>query len=134
MPAFIHLQEVSRKSGNAAERPGEGGAKSGPANMSHWPLLQSIRNLDGFELAALLAWTFVLFLGIGFATDYVLGSRGVGPFRNAVYALLGGYVALCMHNWWLASFPAWEPEFTLYVVVTGLMTALVGANVIAMRR
>jgi hypothetical protein len=102
--------------------------------MSHWPLLQSLQNLDGFELTAFLAWTAVLFLGIGFATDYVLTSRGVGPYKNAVYALLGGYLALCAHDWWLASFAAWEPELTLYMVLTGLMAALVGANLMAMRR
>lgn len=102
--------------------------------MWHWPLLQSIENLDGFELALFLSWSFVIFLGIGFATDYALTSRGMGPYWNAVYALVGGYLALCVHDWWLASFTTYEPELTLYMVLTGLMTALVSANAIAMRR
>jgi hypothetical protein len=102
--------------------------------MSHWPLLRSIETLDGFEFTAFLAWTIVLFLAIGFVSDYVLTSRGVGPYRNAVYALIGGYLALCAHDWWLASLPAWEPELTLYMVITGLMAALIGANLVAMRR
>ena len=102
--------------------------------MSHWPLLQSILNLDGFELTAFISWSIVIFLGIGFAADYALTSRGMGPYWNAVYALVGGYIALCVHDWWLGSFRAYEPELTLYMVLTGLMTALVGANLIAMRR
>jgi hypothetical protein len=102
--------------------------------MSHWPLLHSIETLDGFELTAFLAWTAVLFLGIGFVADYVLTSRGAGPYWNAVYALVGGYLALCAHDWWLVSFRAWEPELTIYMVLTGLMAALVGANLFAMRR
>ena len=133
--AFTPLQEISHK--EAAEwrlvfRAWE--ANPGSAGMSHWPLLQSIENLDGFEFTAFLSWTFVLFLGIGFAADYVLTSRGVGPYWNAAFALAGGYLGLCLHDWRLVSFPAYEPELTVYMVLTGLMTALLGANAIAMRR
>ncbi len=102
--------------------------------MSHWPLLQSIENLDAFEFTAFLAWTFVLFLGIGFATDYVLTERGVGPYWNGAYALLGSYLGLCAHDRWLRSFSGYEPELTIYMVLTGLMAALIGATLFAMRR
>jgi hypothetical protein len=102
--------------------------------MSHWPLLQSIGNLDGFELTVFIAWTFVLFVAIGFATDYVLTSRGMGPFWNAAYALIGVYLGLCAHDWWFRAFPAFEPELTIYMALTGLMAVLLSGTLIAMRR
>ena len=102
--------------------------------MSHWPLLQSIQNLDWFEFAFFITWSIILFLGIGFATDYVLASKGMGPYWNAIYAMLGGYLGLCVHDWWLWSLSAYEPELTIYMVLTGLMTALLSATAIAMRR
>jgi uncharacterized membrane protein YeaQ/YmgE (transglycosylase-associated protein family) len=102
--------------------------------MSHWPLLQSIQSLDGFELAVFILWSIILFLGIGFAADYVLTSKGMGPYWNALYAMLGGYLGLCVHDWWLRSFSVYEPELTIYTVLTGLMAALLSATAIAMRR
>jgi hypothetical protein len=101
--------------------------------MPHWPLLQSIQDLDGFEYTLLLLWSLVLFLGIGFATDYLFSHKGMGPYWNAGYAMLGCYLGLCAHEWWLRSFSAYEPELTIYMILAGLATTLLGATAVAMR-
>jgi hypothetical protein len=100
--------------------------------MPHWPLLQSIQDLDGFEYTLLLLWSLVLFLGIGFATDYLFSHKGMGPYWNAGYAMLGCYLGLCAHEWWLRSFSAYEPELTIYMIAAGLTTTLLSATAIAM--
>ncbi len=101
--------------------------------MSHWPLLQSIQDLDGFELSSAVMWAIVLFLGIGFATDSLFSHKGMGPYWNAGYAMLGCYAGLCAHDWWFLSFSADEPELTICLVMAGLVTTLLTATVIAMR-
>ena len=101
--------------------------------MPHWPLLQSILTLGGFEFAAVLLWSIVVLAGIGFASDYFFSSKGLGPYWSAAYAALGGYLGLCAHDWWFWRFSAYEPELTIYMVVGGVMTALLGATAIAMR-
>ena len=100
--------------------------------MSHWPLLQSIQNLDGLEFTLFVLWSIVVFLGIGFATDYVFSHKGMGPYWNAGYAMLGCYLGLCAHDWWFWSFSAYEPELTIYMIVAGLSMALLSATAIAM--
>ena len=100
--------------------------------MSHWPLVQSILDLDGFELTLFVLWSIVLFLGIGFATDYLFGHKGMGPYWNAGYATLGCYLGLCVHDWWLKSFSAYEPELTIYMILAGLTATLLSATAIAM--
>ena len=100
--------------------------------MSHWPLLQSIQNLDGFEFTLFVLWSIVVFLGIGFATDYVFSHKGMGPYWNAGYAMLGCYLGLCAHDWWFLSLSAYEPELTIYMIVAGLSTTLLSATAIAM--
>jgi hypothetical protein len=99
--------------------------------MSHWPLLQYVQNLDGFEFAFFLMRLITVFLWIGFATDYLLSGKGMGPFWNAGFALLGSYAGLCVHDWWFGSFSTHEPELTIYMMVTGLMTALLSATAIS---
>jgi hypothetical protein len=99
--------------------------------MSHWPLVQAILNMDGFELTVFVLCSIVLFLGIGFATDYVMTSSGMGPYWNAAYALLGGYAGLCVARLVVWSLSGYEPELTIYLVLTGLATTLLSATVIA---
>ncbi len=99
--------------------------------MAHWPLVQSILNMDGFELTVFVLWSIVLFLGIGFGTDYVMTSRGMGAYWNAAYAMLGSYAGLCVYDWWFWSFSGSEPELTIYMAITGLATTLLSATVIA---
>ena len=99
--------------------------------MSHWPLLQFIQNLDGFEFAFFLLRSIIVFLWIGFATDYILSDKGMGPYWSAAYAMLGSYLGLCVHDWWFWSYSAYEPDLTIYMIVAGLMTALLSATAIA---
>jgi hypothetical protein len=101
--------------------------------MWHWPLLQSIQDLDAFESVFLLVWTIVIFLGIGYGTDYLLSSQGMGPYWNAGYALFGCYAGLCLHDWWLSSFSAYEPELTICMIMAGFVTALLTGTAFAMR-
>jgi hypothetical protein len=107
-------------------------AESGPGLMSHWPLVQSIQNLDGFDLATAVLWSIVLFLGIGFATDSLFNRKGMGPYWNAGYAMLGSYLGLCVHDWWLWRFSAFEPGLTITMILAGLATTLLSATAIAM--
>ena len=51
-----------------------------------------IQNLDGLEFTLFVLWSIVVFLGIGFATDYVFSHKGMGPYWNAGYAMLGCYL------------------------------------------
>ncbi len=100
--------------------------------MSHWPLVQSIQNLDGFEFATFILWSIVLFLGIGFAIDSLFNRKGMGPYWNAGYAMLGSYLGLCAHDWWFRSFSAYEPGLTITMILAGLTTMLLSATAIAM--
>jgi hypothetical protein len=100
--------------------------------MAHWPLVQLIQDLDGFELTLFVLWSIVVFLGIAFAIDYLFSHKGMGPYWNAAYAMLGCYLGLCAHDWWLQSFSAYEPELTIYMIVAGLTTTLLSATAIAM--
>jgi hypothetical protein len=100
--------------------------------MTHWPLVQSILNLDGFEFTLFVLWSIVLFLGVGFVTDYLFSRKGMGPYWNAGYAMLGCYLGLCAHDWWLWRLSAYEPELTIYMILVGLSTTLLSATAIAM--
>jgi hypothetical protein len=81
--------------------------------MSHWPLLQSIQDLDGFEFTFLMVWLIVIFVGIGYGTDYILSRKGMGPYWNAGYAAFGCYAGLCVHDWWFSSFSRYEPQLAI---------------------
>ena len=86
------------------------------------------------ELAAVtLLWSIVFFAAIGFASDFIFNSKGLGPYWNAAYAALGGYLGLCAHDWWFQSFAAYEPELTIYMIVGGLLTSLLAVTAIAAR-
>jgi len=101
--------------------------------MSHWPLLGSIQDLDGFELTCFVLWSIVIFLSVGFAIDSLFHHKGLGPYWNAGYSMLGCYLGLCVHDWWFSSFAAYEPDLTIYLIMAGLITTLLTATVIAMR-
>ena len=40
--------------------------------------------------AVTLLWSIVFFAAIGFASDFIFNSKGLGPYWNAAYAALGG--------------------------------------------
>ena len=101
--------------------------------MSHWPLLQSIQDLDGFEFTVILLWSIVVFLAIGFGTDYIFSGKGMGPYWNARYGMLGCYLGLCVHDWWFSSFSPYEPELAIGMIMAGFATTLLSATAIAMR-
>ena len=84
-PVRCRRLKCSRHSGVSRDErtrtdPGE---ENGPSIMPHWPLLQSIQALDGFELAVTLLWSIVFFAAIGFASDFIFNSKGLGPYWNA---------------------------------------------------
>jgi hypothetical protein len=101
--------------------------------MSHWPLVQSTLDLDGFDLAAFVLSALVAYFSIGFAVDYTLGRQGMGPYWNSFYAAVGAYAGLCAHDWWLRPYVAYDPYLTAVVVVGGLLTTLVAATAVAQR-
>jgi ABC-type branched-subunit amino acid transport system permease subunit len=101
--------------------------------MSNWPLLQLIQKLDGFEFAVFLLSSIVAFFAMGFAVDYILGRRGMGPYFNSVFAALGGYSGLCAHDWWFGSYSAFEPHLTVIMIVGGLLTALLSTTAMVQR-
>jgi len=99
--------------------------------MSDWPLLQSTLNLEGFDLAAFLLSAIVAIVSVGFAADYLLGGQGMGPFWNSLYATLGAYAGLCVRDWWLWPYSAYEPYLTIAFVGGGLLAAVLTVTVIA---
>jgi hypothetical protein len=104
-----------------------------PRQMSNWPLLQTILDLEGFDLATVVLSAIVAFFSIGFAVDYMFGRQGMGPYWNAFYATVGAYAGLCAHDWWLRPYGAFEPFLTILLVVGGLLTAVLGMTAIAQR-
>jgi ABC-type branched-subunit amino acid transport system permease subunit len=101
--------------------------------MSSWPLVELVLTLDGFEFAVFLLTSIVTFFAIGFGVDFILGRRGMGPYFNSIFAMIGGYAGLCAHDWWLSSYSAYEPHLTVVMVVGGLLTALLGATTLLLR-
>src|SRR5271155_1797219 len=101
--------------------------------MLDWPLLQSVLNLEGFEFAAFLLKAIVAIVSVGFAVDYLLGRQGMGPYWNSLYATLGAYAGLCVHDWWLRPYTAYEPFLMIVVVVGGLLATVLTMSAIALR-
>ena len=101
--------------------------------MSHWPLLQLVQDLEGFDFAASLLSALVAFFAVGFAIDYIVGRYGMGPYWNALYATLGAYAGLCVRDWWLQPYAAYEGYLTTIAVAGGLLMMVVAASVVAKR-
>lgn len=101
--------------------------------MSHWPLLQLVQDLEGFDFAAFLLSALVAFFAVGFAIDYIVGRYGMGPYWNAFYATLGAYAGLCVRDWWLQPYAAYEPYLTTSAVAGGLLMMVVAASAVANR-
>ena len=101
--------------------------------MPNWPLLPLILNCRGFDLTAFLLCTVVAIFFVGFAVDYILGHRGMGPLWNSFYATLGAYAGLCAHDWWLRPYGEYEPYLTIIAIAGGLLTTLLVTTVIAQR-
>jgi hypothetical protein len=101
--------------------------------MSNWPLWQLVQNLGGFDFAAFLLSVVVAFFAVGFAIDYIVGRYGMGPYWNAFYATLGAYIGLCVRDWWLQTYVAYEPYLTTITVAAGLLMTVVTASAVANR-
>jgi hypothetical protein len=101
--------------------------------MSNWPLLQFVEDLQGFDFAAVLLIAAVVFFSVGFGIDYIVGRYGMGPYWNAFYATLGAYVGLCVRNWWLQPYAAYDPYLTTIAVAGGLLATVVMASAVAKR-
>jgi hypothetical protein len=101
--------------------------------MSTWPLLQFIKNLEGFELSIFLLGAIVALAAIGFAIDYVFNRQGMGPIWNAIYAALGAYAGLCAHEFYFLSYSAYEPYLTCVLIFGGLLTAVMSMTAITQR-
>jgi hypothetical protein len=100
--------------------------------MSNWPLLQLILDLEGFDLAAFVLIIIVTVLSVGYAVDYVLARQGLGPYWNSFYATLGAYAGLCVHDWWLRPYGAYEPYLTAVVVGGGLLATVLTMTVVSL--
>ena len=101
--------------------------------MSNWPLLQFVEDLEGFDLAALVVGLAVLFFSLGFAIDYLVGRYGMGPYWNGFYAIVGAYAGLCVRDWWLQPYAAYDPYLATIVVALGLLTTIVMVSAVAKR-
>ena len=101
--------------------------------MSNWPLWQLVQTLGGFDFAAFLLSVVVAFFAVGFAIDYIVGRYGMGPYWNAFYATLGAYIGLCVRDWWLRPYVAYEPYLTTIAVAAGLLMTVVAASAVANR-
>ena len=101
--------------------------------MSNWPLLQFVEDLEDFDFVVFLLGTVVVFFSAGFAIDYIVGRHGMGPYWNAFYAALGAYAGLCVRNWWLQPYAAYDPYLTTLAVAGGLLATVVMASAVAKR-
>ncbi|MGH6799245.1 MAG: hypothetical protein ACREDI_12785 [Roseiarcus sp.] len=101
--------------------------------MSNWPLIQLVQDLEGFDVAAFLLSAVVVFFSVGFAIDYIIGRQGMGPYWNSFYAALGAYAGLCVREWWLQPYAAYEPYLTIIAVAGGLLATVVTASTVARR-
>ena len=101
--------------------------------MATWPLVQFVQNLEGFELAVFLLASFVGLAATGFAIDYVFSRQGMGPIWNAIYAALGAYAGLCIHQFYFRSFYAYEPYLTYALIFGGLLSAVMAMTAITQR-
>jgi hypothetical protein len=107
--------------------------RRGHALMSTWPLIQFVENLEGFEFVIFLLSSVVGLAAVGFAIDYVFNRTGMGPFWNALYAAVGAYVGLCIHQFYFRSFAGYEPYLTCVLIFGGLLTAVMSMTVITQR-
>ena len=101
--------------------------------MSTWPLLSYVKNLEGFEFSIVLLGSIVALATTGFAIDYVLSRQGMGPFWNAIYAALGAYIGLCVHDFYLKPYYSLEPYLTCVLIFGGLLTAVMSMTLITQR-
>jgi hypothetical protein len=101
--------------------------------MSSWPLLQFVEDLENFDFVALLLGAVVAFFSIGFAIDYIVGRYGMGPYWSGFYAMLGAYGGLCVRDWWLRPYAAYDPYLTAIAIAGGLLTTVVMVSAIAKR-
>ena len=130
---FTARQEIPRKQNESPSDIWAAEAGQGPAAMSNWPLWQFVQNLQGFDFAAFLLSVAVAFFAVGFAIDYIVGRFGMGPYWNAFYATLGAYAGLCVRDWWLQPYAAYEPYLTTIAVAAGLLMMIVAASAAANR-
>ncbi len=101
--------------------------------MSPWPLVQFIEDLEGFELSIFLLGSVVALAATGFAIDYLLNRQGMGPFWNALYAAIGAYIGLCVHNFYLRQYSSLEPYLTCVLVFGGLLAVVMSMTAITQR-
>jgi hypothetical protein len=130
---FTPQQEIKRKLDRSGADISAAEAGQGPAPMSNWPLLQFIENLEGFDFVALLLGSVVVFFSVGFAIDYIVGRYGMGPYWSAFYAMLGAYAGLCIRDWWLQPYAAYDPYVTTIAVSAGLLATVVMVSAVAKR-
>jgi hypothetical protein len=130
---FTPQQEIPRKQDGSAAENSAVEAGQGPAAMSNWPLLQFVEDLEGFEFAAFLVGLAVVFFSVGFAIDYIVGRYGLGPYWNGFYAMLGAYAGLCVRDWWLQPYAAYDPFLTTIAIAGGLLTTVVLVSAVAKR-
>jgi hypothetical protein len=130
---FTARQEMPRKQNGSAADIAAVEAGRGPAAMSNWPLWQLVQDLEGFDFAAFLLSVVVAFFAVGFAIDYIVGRYGMGPYWNAFYATLGAYAGLCVRDWWLQPYGAYEPYLTTIAVAAGLLMTVMAACAVANR-
>jgi hypothetical protein len=101
--------------------------------MSNWPLVQFVQNLGNFDFVALLLGAVVVFFSVGFVIDYIVGRYGMGPYWNGFYAMLGAYAGLCVRNWWLQPYSAYDPLLTSGAIAGGLLATVVMVSAVAKR-
>ncbi len=101
--------------------------------MSTWPLLQFVRTLEGFEFCVVLLSSIVALAATGFAIDYVFSRQGMGPIWNAIYAALGAYAGLYLHDFYFRPYSAYEPYLTCVLIFAGLLTVVISMTTITQR-
>jgi hypothetical protein len=105
----------------------------GHPQMSKLPLIDFIRGLEGFEFAVFWISAIVVIFAVGYAIDAMLNKTGVGPYWNAVLALIGGYGALYIHDKYLTNLNRYEPYVTFTIVLAGILIVVLTVNLLRAR-
>jgi uncharacterized membrane protein YeaQ/YmgE (transglycosylase-associated protein family) len=99
------------------------------------PFFETISNLDGFEFVAFWLGLFIGLMIAGFFLDMLMQRQGFGPFLNAIFALLGGFLGLYLrYNYFLrAPWAGYEPYVTMGLIFGSIAILLLVLAVIRNR-
>ena len=87
-------------------------------------LLFELQQMTSLELLFLTLFLLVAFFIAGFVLDALLQKDGFGPYWNGLVAMLGVALGLSIRARFFASISAYDPVFTMAIVLGTLVAML----------